>query len=88
MTKLDNLVDKSKLTEKSSLRNSRYAAQCLDIIVGQFINIQVSGSSYSVIRYDLTNHDVTGWTTNATGSSHTDYSNDSLSVGAVFELWY
>ena len=88
LTKLDNLVNRSKLTEKSSLRASNNAAHCAEVSLGQFINTQVSGSAYNIIRYDLTNHDLRVWTTSTTGSSMTDASSDTVNAGTVFEIWY
>ena len=88
MTKLNNFVDRSKLTEKSCMRSGTNVAQCAETAIGQFVNTQVSGSSYNIIRYDLTNHNVLVWTTNATGSSFTDASNDIVNAGTVFEIWY
>lgn len=88
MTKLNNLVDRSKLTEKSCMRSGTNVAQCMEIAAGQFVNTQVSGSSYNLIRYDLTNHNALVWTTNATGSSFSDASNDTVNAGTVFEIWY
>lgn len=88
MTRLNNLVDRSKLTEKSCMRSGTNVAQCAETAVGQFVNTQVSGSSYSLIRYDLTNHNVLVWTTNATGSSFSDATNDTVNAGTVFEIWY
>lgn len=88
MTKLNNLLDRSKLTEKSCMRSGSNVAQCAEAAVGQFVNTQVSGSSYNLIRYDLTNCNVLVWTTNATGSSFSDATNDTVNAGTVFEIWY
>ena len=88
MTKLANIVDFSKLTEKSSMKAGESVAQCSNVSTGQFINTQIAESKYDLIRYDLANHNVIVWTTNTTGTNKTDYTNKVLNAGTTFEIWY